>query len=78
MQKYLTEKLFLLIEIKYKYSWSKTNCRYSARGRFKNCKRYKRFTNNFTGERFTKLEQLRGIKSIDWDEIFKENLVRVD
>ena len=31
-----------------------------------------------TGERFTKLEQLRGIKRIDWDEIFKENLVRVD
>ena len=30
------------------------------------------------GERFTKLEQLRGIKRIDWDEIFKENLVRVD
>ena len=29
-------------------------------------------------ERFTKLEQLRGIKRIDWDEIFKENLVRVD
>ena len=31
-----------------------------------------------SGERFTKLEQLRGIKRIDWDEIFKENLVRVD
>ena len=31
-----------------------------------------------TGERYTKLEQLRGIKRIDWDAIFNENLVRVD
>ena len=31
-----------------------------------------------TGERYTKLEQLKGIKRIDWDEIFGENLVRVD
>jgi len=31
-----------------------------------------------TGERYTKLEQLRGIKRIDWDAIFGENLVRVD
>ena len=31
-----------------------------------------------TGERYTKLEQLRNIKRIDWDTIFKENLVRVD
>ena len=31
-----------------------------------------------TGERYTKLEHLRGIKRIDWDAIFKENLVRVD
>ena len=31
-----------------------------------------------TGERYTKLEQLRGIKRIDWDTIFTENLVRVD
>ena len=31
-----------------------------------------------TGERYKKLEQLRGIKRIDWDAIFKENLVRVD
>ena len=30
-----------------------------------------------TGERYTKLEQLKGIKRIDWDAIFKENLVRV-
>jgi len=30
------------------------------------------------GERFQKLEQLRAIKRIDWDEIFKENLVRVE
>ena len=26
-----------------------------------------------TGERYTKLEQLRGIKRIDWDAIFKDN-----
>jgi len=31
-----------------------------------------------TGERYTKLEQLKGIKRIDWDTIFTENLVRVD
>ena len=31
-----------------------------------------------SGERFQKLEQLRAIKRVDWDEIFKENLVRVD
>ena len=31
-----------------------------------------------TGERYTKLEQLKGIKRIDWDAIFKDNLVRVD
>ena len=31
-----------------------------------------------SGERFQKLEQLRSIKRVDWDEIFKENLVRVD
>ena len=31
-----------------------------------------------TGERYTKLEQLKAIKRIDWDTIFKENLVRVD
>lgn len=30
------------------------------------------------GERFIKLDQLRGIKRVDWDEIFKENLVRVE
>ena len=29
-------------------------------------------------ERFQKLEQLRSIKRVDWDEIFKENLVRVE
>ena len=31
-----------------------------------------------TGEIYTKLEQLKGIKRIDWEAIFKENLVRVD
>ena len=31
-----------------------------------------------SGERFRKLEQLRSIKRVDWDIIFKENLVRVD
>lgn len=30
------------------------------------------------GERFSKLEQLKSIKRVDWDEIFKENLVRVE
>ncbi len=31
-----------------------------------------------SGEKFQKLEQLRNVKRVDWDEIFKENLVRVD
>ena len=31
-----------------------------------------------SGERFQKLEQLRNIKRVDWDQIFEENLVRVD
>lgn len=30
------------------------------------------------GEKFTRLDQLKSIKRIDWDEIFKENLVRVE
>ena len=30
------------------------------------------------GERFQRLEQLKSIKRVDWDEIFKENLIRVD
>ena len=30
------------------------------------------------GEKFQRLEQLKSIKRIDWDEIFKENLVRVE
>ena len=30
------------------------------------------------GEKFLKLEQLKGVKRVDWDEIFKENLVRVE
>jgi DNA uptake protein ComE-like DNA-binding protein len=30
------------------------------------------------GEKFLKLEQLKAIKRVDWDEIFKDNLVRVE
>lgn len=30
------------------------------------------------GEKFLKLEQLKAIKRVDWEEIFKENLVRVE
>ena len=30
------------------------------------------------GEKFLKLEQLKGVKRVDWDEIFKENLVRIE
>lgn len=30
------------------------------------------------GEKFVKLEQLKAIKRVDWDEIFGENLVRVE
>ena len=30
------------------------------------------------GERFLKLEQLKAIKRVDWEEIFKDNLVRVE
>tara|TARA_R100000664_G_C2759120_1_gene148560 strand:+ start:261 stop:701 length:441 start_codon:yes stop_codon:yes gene_type:complete len=31
-----------------------------------------------SGEKFQRLDQLKDIKRVDWDEIFKENLVRVD
>jgi hypothetical protein len=30
------------------------------------------------GERFQRLDQLKAVKRVDWDEIFKENLVRVE
>jgi len=30
------------------------------------------------GEKFLKLEQLKTIKRVDWEEIFKDNLVRVE
>jgi len=30
------------------------------------------------GEKFLRLEQLKSIKRVDWDEIFKDNLVRVE
>ena len=30
------------------------------------------------GERFQRLDQLTSIKRVDWEEIFKDNLVRVD
>lgn len=30
------------------------------------------------GEKFLRLEQLKAIKRVDWEEIFKENLVRVE
>jgi DNA uptake protein ComE-like DNA-binding protein len=33
---------------------------------------------SMNGERFQKLEQLKAIKRVDWDEIFKDNLVRVE
>lgn len=30
------------------------------------------------GEKFTRLDQLKSIKRIDWEELFKENIVRVE
>ena len=30
------------------------------------------------GEKFARLDQLKQIKRVDWDEIFKENLIRVE
>lgn len=30
------------------------------------------------GEKFQRLDQLKSIKRVDWEEIFKDNLVRVD
>ena len=30
------------------------------------------------GEKFIKLEQLKSIKRVDWDELIKENLIRVE
>ncbi len=31
-----------------------------------------------SGEKFQRLDQLKNVKRVDWDQIFKENLVRVD
>jgi hypothetical protein len=33
---------------------------------------------SMSGEKFTKLEQLKAIKRVDWDEIISENLIRVE
>jgi DNA uptake protein ComE-like DNA-binding protein len=33
---------------------------------------------SMTGEKFTKLDQLKAIKRVDWDAIIEENLVRVE
>jgi DNA uptake protein ComE-like DNA-binding protein len=33
---------------------------------------------SMAGEKFVRLDQLKQIKRVDWDEIFKENLVRVE
>jgi DNA uptake protein ComE-like DNA-binding protein len=33
---------------------------------------------SMSGEKFVKLEQLKSIKRVDWDEILKENLIRVE
>ena len=30
------------------------------------------------GEKFVRLDQLKSIKRVDWDEIIKENLIRVE
>ena len=30
------------------------------------------------GDKFIKLEQLKSIKRVDWDELIKENLIRVE
>jgi hypothetical protein len=30
------------------------------------------------GEKFIKLDQLKAIKRIDWDELIKDNLIRVE
>lgn len=38
----------------------------------------KELQTSMPGERFQKLDQLRTIKRVDWDEIFKESLVRVE
>lgn len=33
---------------------------------------------SMSGEKFTKLEQLKSIKRVDWDQIIEDNLVRVE
>tara|TARA_B100001287_G_C22676824_1_gene528163 strand:+ start:983 stop:1423 length:441 start_codon:yes stop_codon:yes gene_type:complete len=38
----------------------------------------KDFQTTLSGERYTRLDQLHSIKRVDWDEIFKADLVRVD
>lgn len=31
-----------------------------------------------SGEKYTKLEQLKGIKRVDWDQLIEDNLIRVE
>ena len=44
----------------------------------KTAREIKDLQTSMPGEKFQRLDQLKSIKRVDWDEIFKENLVRVE
>ena len=44
----------------------------------KTAREIKDLQSSMLGEKFIKLEQLRAIKRIDWDELIKDNLIRVE
>ena len=44
----------------------------------KTAREIKDLQSSMLGEKFIKLEQLRSIKRIDWDELIKDNLIRVE
>ena len=44
----------------------------------KTAREIKDLQSSMLGEKFIKLEQLKAIKRIDWDELIKDNLIRVE
>ena len=44
----------------------------------KTAREIKDLQSSMLGEKFIRLEQLRAIKRIDWDELIKDNLIRVE
>ena len=44
----------------------------------KTAREIKDLQSSMLGEKFIKLDQLKSIKRIDWDELIKDNLIRVE